>query len=97
MKQELMEKNMNEIIDFFKQKKAHTLSDRTFIGVEVVGPIICWMASSEIHFTLCTGNDKRYWRNFEKTLKEKFSCIKYAYLSETDGSCSSQWIVKLYD
>jgi len=86
---------MDEIISFFKERKGHTLSQCTHIGTETYAPIICWVESREIRFTLWTGNDMRYWKNFEKTLKEKFPCIEYTYLSKSDGSCSSSWVVRL--
>lgn len=95
MSENELTKTMDEIISFFKEKKGHTLSSCTHIGVETHAPIIPWVESREIRFTLWTGNDMRYWKGFDKKIKEKFPCVDCCYLSKTDGSCSSCYVVRI--
>ncbi len=86
---------IDNIIEYIREEKKHTLAKNTFIGGEIYPSVIVWKESKEIRFALRTGNDKRYWKCFEGKLKRKFPQVKCAYLSETDGSCLSTWVVKL--
>ena len=79
-----LEKTLDEIVIFFETKKGKYVNYNHWISgsTTVVHPIAIWQASHTIVFKL-KDCDKRMFRGFDKTLKEKFNVIEHAYYAPT--------------